>query len=301
MEPDICIYHGPNCQDGFTAAWVIWAKWPEVEFHASQYGDAPPDVAGKHVLIVDFSYPKDVLDEMATEAQSITVLDHHKTAKAALEAYMVTAVRSPGSVAFHADQQGKPRIQAIFDMEKAGCRLAWEYAWPGKPAPMIVQLVEDRDLWKFSVEHTKEVCAWLFSWDYSFPAWGHYARQIEDLAGRARIVNEGHAILRSKDKERVELLDITARMMWIGDFKVPVANMPYTMASDAAGQLAEGNAFAATYFDRADGRRVFSLRSRGTIDVSEVAKKYGGGGHPGAAGFVVEAGWEGDPEPTPTT
>ena len=37
-----------------------------------------------------------------------------------------------------------------------------------------------------------------------------------------------------------------------------------------------------------DGRFQYSLRSRGDFDVSELAKKHGGGGHKGAAGFVVD-------------
>jgi nanoRNase/pAp phosphatase (c-di-AMP/oligoRNAs hydrolase) len=72
---------------------------------------------------------------------------------------------------------------------------------------------------------------------------------------------------------------------------VPVVNLPYMMASEAANRLAEGEPFAAAYFDRADAR-VFSLRSRG--DVSAIAKAYGGGGHRNAAGFQGPIGWEGD-------
>ena len=65
--------------------------------------------------------------------------------------------------------------------------------------------------------------------------------------------------------------------MVIGGHRVPVANLPYTMASDAAGAMAEDAPFAACYFDRADAR-VFSLRSRGEdgLDVSEIAARYGG-------------------------
>jgi phosphoesterase RecJ-like protein len=35
---------------------------------------------------------------------------------------------------------------------------------------------------------------------------------------------------------------------------------------------------------------MISLRSDGTVDVSEIAKKYGGGGHIKAAGFVLDIG-----------
>jgi hypothetical protein len=57
----ICIYHG-NCADGFGSAWVVrrWAKEEGVlddfEFFPATYQKAPPDVEGKNVVMVDFSY-----------------------------------------------------------------------------------------------------------------------------------------------------------------------------------------------------------------------------------------------------
>ena len=35
-----------------------------------------------------------------------------------------------------------------------------------------------------------------------------------------------------------------------------------------------------------------SIRSDGTVDVAEIAKKYSGGGHPGSAGFFIRNGTE---------
>ena len=50
--------------------------------------------------------------------------------------------------------------------------------------------------------------------------------------------------------------------------------------------------FAASYFDRKDGQRAWSLRSRGDYDVSALAKRMGGGGHAAAAGFTEPIEWE---------
>lgn len=78
--------------------------------------------------------------------------------------------------------------------------------------------------------------------------------------------------------------------MTIGGYDVPVASMPATMASDAGHLMAQGELFAACYWDTA-GERVFSLRSSAEgMDVAEVAKLYGGGGHAKAAGFKVPRG-----------
>lgn len=77
----------------------------------------------------------------------------------------------------------------------------------------------------------------------------------------------------------------------IGGYDVPVANLPYTLASDAASKMAadfeDGRFFAATYYDTGTDR-VYSLRScPHGMDVSQIAASYGGGGHRNAAGFKI--------------
>src|SRR5271163_4632794 len=80
MTPDLCIYHG-QCDDGFGAAFAVWKRDGDcVTYHAGVYGKAPPLVAGLDVAVVDFSYKRPVMVEIAKSAASILVLDHHKTA-----------------------------------------------------------------------------------------------------------------------------------------------------------------------------------------------------------------------------
>ena len=93
----MCIYHG-NCADGFGAAWVVRKALGEIDFHPGKYQEPPPDVTGKDVVMVDFSYKRPVLLEMAEKAKvwyeplreydEAAVAKHLKTAtaKPALEA-----------------------------------------------------------------------------------------------------------------------------------------------------------------------------------------------------------------------
>lgn len=255
---------------------------------------------------------------MAKSAKSLLVLDHHKTAAEALK-WMPKAVLNPASdvspdpwnnhINFDAsflEMQGHPACAAWFDMEQSGAMLAWKFFHPGKPVPKLVQHVQDRDLWLFKIPGTREIQACVFSYEYEFRRWDALAVDCEHEQAWAQLRAEGRAIERAHFKDIAELLAVTRRKMIIGGHVVPVANLPYTMASDAAHRLCapcdDGLAgswippFAACYFDKADAR-VFSLRSRedGT-DVSAIAKSYGGGGHKNAAGFSMPLGWEGDQE-----
>jgi len=58
-----------------------------LEFHAGVYQNPPPDVTGKDVILVDFSYKRPILDKMKQEANSILILDHHKTAMEDLQGF----------------------------------------------------------------------------------------------------------------------------------------------------------------------------------------------------------------------
>ena len=258
----LCIYHG-NCADGFGAAWAVRQAIPEAEFCAATYQAPPPDVTDKRVVMVDFSYKRPVLLDMASKAESILILDHHKSAAEDL-------VDLPANVV------------AVFDMERSGAMMAWQHFFPGAPAPRLIEHIQDRDLWRFALPGTREIQANVFSYPYDFGVWDTLmASDVDQLR------TGGEAIERKHHKDIAELVKVTKRRMVIGGFDVPVANLPYTLSSDAGHLMAQGEPFAACYWDTPDGR-VFSLRSsEAGQDVSAVAKTYGGGGHRNAAGFQV--------------
>lgn len=297
----LCIYHG-NCADGFTAAWVVRrALGGNVEFVPGVYGAAPPSVAGRDVILVDFSYKRPVLEDMAGVARSLLILDHHKTAAADLAGFPPPAAPPAASlpwadhlqtgVAFYTDSC---RPAVIFDMDRSGAQIAWDFFFPGHARPVLVDYVGDRDLWRFEMPDSRAVAAAMFSFEYDFSVWDDLDLALRGGASRAALVASGEAIERKRQKDVAELVGVTRREMVVGGFRVPVANLPYTMASDAAHLMAADAPFAACYFDRPDAR-VFSLRSRaGGADVSEIAALYGGGGHRNAAGFQQPHGWTGD-------
>lgn len=282
VKPDICIYHSP-CQDGFGAAYAVWKKYgDEVEYFPTTYYAPPPDVTGRNVVMCDFSYKYPVLKEMIAKAKSVIILDHHKTAVEEID----KLIDDP--------EVEHDKYTAILHMDKSGAVITWEYYHPDTPVPKLLQHIGDRDLWKFEINGTREISNSIFSYEYSFVLFDMLAKKCETFRGWQELYTEGYAINRKHDKDIRELLKITTRYMTIAGTAMPVANMPYTMASDAGNIMAkEYGGVAATYFDSPEGRK-FSLRSVGDIDVTVMAKKYSGGGHKNAAGFTVPIGWEGE-------
>lgn len=307
MNP-ICIYHG-NCADGFGAAWAVRkALGSDVDFHAGVYQSPPPDVTGRHVIMVDFSYKRDVLLELARKSLGVLLIDHHKTAIEDLKAdanYIVDLDTYTGDVTwqrfldncYQDSCEGAPygRVYAQFDLERSGAGMAWDF-FHDATRPALIDHIEDRDLWRFKLPKTREIQANVFSYPYDFVVWDYL--MSEDPA---KLAAEGAAIERKHHKDVAELVGVVTRDMRIGAHVVPMANLPYTLTSDA-GHLLCGSVdappgvgspsmsrypFAGCYWDTPEGR-VFSLRSRDDgLDVGEIAKQYGGGGHKHASGFRV--------------
>ena len=265
MTPDICIYHG-NCADGFGAAFAIWKRDGDcVTYYPGVYGVAPPDVTGLDVAIVDFSYKRPVMIELASKAKSILVLDHHKTAQAELDGLAAEC----------------PNVTVEFDMERSGAMMAWQYFRPDRPIPMFIAYLQDRDLWTKKLHGVDEFTAALRSYPQDFNIWDKLCDN-----GPQALITEGYAIQRYF-RTLVEQAKKHAHMRVIAGYTVPVVNASMFMSSEVAGELAEGQPFAAVYVETATDV-IWSLRSRSDgVDVSEVAKRFGGGGHRNAAGFTV--------------
>lgn len=266
---NLVIYHGGSCRDGFCAAWIARGLLPtDTEFIPTNYGeDTLPEVTDKHVYLLDFRFKRDVTLAMANRAKRLIILDHHKTAEKELDGI-----------------EGE-NIHCTFDMNKSGGRLTWEhfYGGSGMRSPWLVDYTEDRDLWRWALPNSREINAALRSYPLDFEEWNKLAaRDPQDL------ISEGAAILRAE----AAVIDSHVRHAETREFaghRVKCVNAT-TLISEIAGELAKGMPFGMSYFVRNDGKWIWSLRSdQNGVDVSEIAKRYGGGGHKHAAGFEGQA------------
>lgn len=133
---------------------------------------------------------------------------------------------------------------------------------------------------------TREIHAAMSSYPFDFGAWD----EIETKCERGELIGEGAAIDRKHLRDISTLLKITQARISIMGHDVPIANLPVTMCSDAGNIMAKGEPFAVTYYD-GPSHRHYSLRSTDAgLDVSLIAKAYGGGGHRNASGFRLPHG-----------
>jgi len=266
-EKNIVVLYHANCPDGFCSAFAFWKKYGDkAKYIPAKHGEPPPPIEGKTVYIVDFSYNRLTLLKMKDAAKSLVVIDHH-----------ITAEKELGDLDF-----------CEFDMSHSGAYLSWKYLFGEDNVPPIVLHVEDRDLWNWKLDFSREILSTIDSYPKTFEAWDdlHISLLDSDSPAHSKVVSTGRGILRYKDVLIASLIKNSFKMN-IAGYEVPAINISF-FQSEIAGQLSEGSPFAAAYYFDGSGFRV-SLRSRENgIDVSEIASSFGGGGHRSAAGFRVD-------------
>lgn len=270
------IYHD-NCADGFLAAYVAWnfLKKTLPHFDPMSYGD-PLNVnlyAGQEVYILDFSLPPEDLLRLAEVAAKVTTLDHHKSAISKYE-----GIEFPDNVV------------NIFDVNKSGALLAWEYFHPTQLPPGYVVYADDYDRWQFKYPLSKPFITALYAkrtiWNFTW---------FEDLLTEPAnslynpFIMQGTALLDARENSIQAMYEsMRTECMLLNYYRGLAVNCPKEFASDMGNFLAKkSGTFGLTWFVKANGEVEVSLRSQYEYDVASIAEAFGGGGHKNAAGFKL--------------
>jgi uncharacterized protein len=275
------LYHG-GCPDGFGGAFAAWKKFGDTaDYIPVKHGRPVPEhLDGKDLFLIDFCFPQDKMDELKSVAKSVTVLDHHEGVRA-------VATQFPG----------------VFDPRHSGATIAWNFFHPTVAAPRLLEYVEDGDLYRFALQDARQVLAYVYTLTESFSdidekntnQWNVLANELDDPAQYERIVQTGTLFLQYHEHVVVHGIHRADTVVFEG-YECFLTGSTGEFASDIGNRLARLKPPLALVLSAdADGIRV-SLRSDGSVNVAELAQKYGGNGHPAAAGFGIAHG-----QPVPWT
>ena len=198
------------------------------------------------------------------------VIDHHKTAQ----------------------EQLKDFDHCVFDMNKSGARLTWEYFNPGKKVPKVIQLVEDRDLWRFELEDSK-------AFEVGIQASGKYRNfnfwieLINDETKLETLLQNGRLLLKAQIEYIQSFVKSSKyKVLKFRGNRCAIFNTTY-LISDLGNAVYEQTErpvdMTMSYFVTSKAEMVFSLRAPkdNDVDVGAIALSLGGGGHFKAAGFSM--------------
>jgi uncharacterized protein len=270
LKKIVVIYHD-QCRDGFGAAYATWKKFGDSASYIPRktQDGVPEGIADKELYIVDYSYDKETLTRLIATNSSVVVIDHHKSSEEAVTSFP----------------------QNIFDLTHSGAVLTWQYFHSTQPVPKLLLYIEDHDLWKLQMEHTREFGAALGEYTQDFETWDRLAENLDDRDHFSKFISLGAVIAGFEDKLVEKLLTFKEKVMFEGH-EVYAINTSRIYRSILGSKLCElniveGGVPMAIVYYRYGGFVHCSLRSKGDVDVAVIAEKYGGGGHKNAASIRV--------------
>ena len=260
----VVLYHA-ECTDGFGAAWAAYRKFgSDAEYIPVEHqSELPGGLTDKEIYTLDFTYPADVTESLSRDNRRVTSIDHH------VSAADVTKGTQDG----------------VYDNEHSGSVLAWRYFHPDVPEPYLLRVIEDNDLHRFALQDTEPLTDWLDQYDFEFETYDRLAQKLDAADSREEAVRDGTMLMKFRHKLVERLLANTAYEVDFSGRRAGAVNSEL-FHSELANGLAERYGMGIAWRVRPHGVYV-SLRSDGSVDVSELASQYGGGGHMRAAGFMV--------------
>lgn len=271
----LVLYHGRSCPDGFAAALAARLFFGDkAEYLGLDHGDTKtvddlPDVQGRAVYILDFSFSVDILQAIDARAAKLVMLDHHKSAAEKLTGFAC-------------------RCGVVhFDMAKSGARLAWEFFLPDAGVPDLVRFVEDRDIWAWQYPESAGYLAALDMEPFDFDRWAEIAaftpEQTAIFMARGQAMDDKFAKLAADIAEGAEPVVFNGQ----SGLMVNAPGVFHSLVGDLLSK--KSGTFALMWTAGKGGVVKMGLRSQRGYDCIPLAESMGGGGHAQACGFKISA------------
>ena len=266
MKNIVVLYHA-DCPDGFSGAWIAQKKLGNKAEYIPVYYHLPPPpgLKNKEIYLIDFTFPSELIKKLIKENKKVVIIDHHITS----------------------EERVKLAKEYLFNTNHSGAMLAWRYFYKNKPAPRLIKYIEDMDLWRFRLPYTAEIISFIEIFDFNFKNWDKLSRDLESPAERKEIIKQGKIIERYEDRVIERIIREDAEAVKFAGYKTLAVNTQFSHSKLGNVLVKRMPPISITWTQRGK-QRFFSLRSDGSVNVGELAKRFpGGGGQKGAAGFSL--------------
>lgn len=263
MKPIVIIYH--NDEDGFGGAWTAWKKFKNKASYIGVDFQTPfLNIKNKEIYLIDFCYEKPEMRRLLKSNKKVIVIDHHISRK----------------------KEARISTEHRYAVNNSASVLSWEYFFPKKPIPKILNHIEDVDLWKFKNKLSKEIIASLDTYDFNFKIWDRIAKDLENQKTAKKYIEEGKAIIKYQNM-LVRYMAETGVEVEISGQKAISVNSPI-LDSEIGAYIWKNKKKIGLIWHSKNGKVKASLRSKEGVNVAKIAEKFGGGGHARASGFCFD-------------
>jgi oligoribonuclease NrnB/cAMP/cGMP phosphodiesterase (DHH superfamily) len=288
---DYIIYH-KNCFDGFTG-FVLFMN---TKYHTRDIiimpdvpsaKEPPVDIEGKNVIIIDVAYKPEIIKYISNKSKSMLYIDHHITH---YEEIMKLNLKDTDKI--------------VYDEKKSGASLVWKTFYD-KPKPLLVRYIEDNDTGTWKLKHTIHFINGLETHYTTEPSYENIRKwykllnktEVIKMIKKGKIYDEYKTYLLKSNSKRFTIEGFPSKKILKdfpnffkkeGQYKVAVYNGSGCPNNSLLGKRLVDKVncdFAFLWSYHLDRKEyVVSLRSN-KVDVSEIAKIFGGGGHVLASAF----------------
>jgi oligoribonuclease NrnB/cAMP/cGMP phosphodiesterase (DHH superfamily) len=266
----ICFHH--NDTDGRASGAIVrYALGAAVTLIEVDYDGEPIpwDEVQKadRIIVVDFSFPIEDMERLA-DGRKMIWIDHHKS-----------AITQLSEIA--------KKWDGLQSKNEAACVLTWNYFFPERPVPKAVVLIGDRDIWRWAEEETGDFTEGLYHRDNESENDNLWRPLLDNnMSLLENIINDGHQCRMIRLQEIKRMVDERGFGIYFENHHTLAINTP---GDGDIGQYVRdcGYDIAYCYIDKMINGTLttFVTIFSEMTDVSEIARKFGGGGHAGASGF----------------
>lgn len=261
-----CYYHKDD-YDGICSAAIICKAYQEVELIPSNYNTVPINSCGETIFIADLSFSEAIMKRLLSEGNKVIWIDHHITAIG-----MLSKLNLPG----------------LREVGVGACELTWNYLFSKSRIPYCVQLLSNYDVWNFEDRNTGPfnygLRGYKDSYDPKSELWTELLSR-RNTSHFVKILETGRYITTYKELDEARYAKGMSYTTTFEGYTVLAINAPYKNSKVADSVVSKNHDFIVLFGIREDEWKYSLFENGKNINLGDIASKYGGGGHKGAAGF----------------
>lgn len=266
----ICFYH--RDLDGKCAAAIVLRAEPECTVVPVDYRNSVPlerVEKDEEVIIVDFSLEHDGdWERLLRRTEDITWIDHHESAIRKAKALKLEDI---------------PGVRKIGE---SGCQLTWKWFNSGREVPKAVEFINRWDLWTHNDD--PDVLSFIFGLkvENTHPPSRLWDSLFESDAAIGPIQEKGRIIESYERKQHRGYVKTFGFEVQFQGYQCLACNIGLGGSKVFDSMKNRGYDIFITFVH--DGRQYSVFLFSDSIPVNTIAEQFGGGGHPGAAGFTCQ-------------
>ncbi len=289
---NIVIYHNADPDGIFSGAIALQALGEGTTCIGYHYGWETQHIIQKcndaNVFMLDVTFVPEAMSRLANECNSLLLIDHHASAKADIDWIMEANAQSNFTYVFEDDQWG-------------AAKKTWEFFNPEKPLPTIIEEVAGYDMfrWIKSDEHRWETYTVPLRYAVDVHTTPEAVLRHFDFKESTGVIEafamQGRAIyqyIAAKNYRLASNETATFRTRFLTNDSKTQYNV-LAINRDIGGDFfknipRDGIDFFVGFFLTNKGWQVSLRPGSADVDLGEIAKAFGGGGHRNAAGFHLK-------------